>query len=215
MDARIRKQTMNKFRVAVIAPIILLIIMAGCASQPPLLPITNPEQRYEFNGFSVLPPKGTGWNWVGREGQNKRDFFNTTFAKMDGDRTYLAKAELLNTQGMSFTNLEELIEELKTWNLFKEGPRQVNMKLDMKIDSAIGNRCVRFDFEAEDHQIPGRPGAIFDIDTHGFYCLHPKADNVLAQIIYSRRTPKGQPYVADITEGERFIHSVEFTNVRN
>ncbi len=59
--------------------IFLSLVVAGCATSPPLMPITDPDKRIQFNGFSVLPPKGEGWHWVGREGQDKSMFFNTSY----------------------------------------------------------------------------------------------------------------------------------------
>lgn len=202
----------TKLLVSILFP---LAVLSGCASSPPLLPITNVDERIQFNGFSVLPPNGSNWNWVGREGQNKSEFFNTTFAKTDGDRTYLARAHLEDARNLDFdiSDFEALIVYLKRSDAYKEGPRQENMMLEMATDNSIGISCVRFDLEAEDPRVPGSPGEVFKVDAHGLYCPHPFESKVLAHIAYTRRAPKGQPYVASRDEGERFVNSLEFTTV--
>src|SRR5262245_17967968 len=39
-----------------------VVFTAGCAVPgPPLTPVTDPSQRLAFTGFSILPPRGSGW----------------------------------------------------------------------------------------------------------------------------------------------------------
>ena len=204
-----------KLAIKALASVRLLsVLMNGCASQPPQIPVNNPDERFVFNGFTVLPPEGLGWSWVGRPGQDKSSFFNTTFVKQDGDRTYVARAWLLDAGGRDNSDLENLMDWLKTSDMLREGPRQKGITHDLREDHSLGTPCVRYDFDAEDTRPVNRPGMVFDLDGHGFACPHPKNPGVLAQIGYSRRTPKGQPYLAGLNEGERFMKSIKFTAVR-
>ena len=36
--------------------------VVGCAGGPQFIPVTDPTQRLEFEGFSILPPQGDNWN---------------------------------------------------------------------------------------------------------------------------------------------------------
>ena len=72
--------TDDRYRRGLLALSVALlgIALAGCAAGPPLLPIGTADERWQFNGFSVVPPAGPDWHWVGREGQNRTKFFNAT-----------------------------------------------------------------------------------------------------------------------------------------
>ena len=204
------KSTAKTYLLPILATALLV---AGCATTIPQLPITDPDERIQFNGFSLLPPKGTGWKWIGRKGQDKSAFFNTTFSKADGDRTYFAMAALLDTEGKE-SSPDELLSEVKNYEMFKEGPRQTNIKSTFKIVHTLGHPCVRYDFTAEDHNVPYNPNTIYKLDGHGFFCTHPKANGVVTIITYSRRSPKNASYVGAAEEGERFLESVQFTEVK-
>ncbi len=138
----------------------------------------------------------------------------TSYAKRDGDRTYLANAELLDTEGKTYTPDKIITEIISNSGLFKEGPRQKNLKLKTEINRTLGFPCVRFDLTSIDPNVPNRPGGVYKLDAHGFYCSHPKEDGVLVNIVYSRRTPKEKSYVGVAEEGEHFITSIQFTNIK-
>lgn len=190
------------------------VFLAGCATSPPLIPIDDANERLVFNGFSVLPPAGTGWNWVGRSGQDKSRFYDTTFVKQDGDRTYVTRVILADAEGKDYSDLDGLMGWLKTSAMLREGPRQRGITYDLKKGDTLDAPCVRYDFDAVDTRPANRPGMVFDLDGHGLYCPHPLDAGVMVQIGYSRRSPQGQSYVAGLDEGERFLSSVRFLPVR-
>jgi len=183
--------------------VLLSVFVAGCATHPPFVPVSDSDQRVQYNGFSVLPPKGDGWHWVGREGQDKSTFFNTTYAKGEGVRTYLAHASLQDTEGKTYTPDEIISEVIGKQNLYKQGPRQKDLVLNTKTDHSLGIPCIRFDLTAIDPNVPNRPGELFKLDAHGFYCSHPDTDGVLMNIVYTRRAPEDEPYIGSADEGER------------
>jgi hypothetical protein len=190
-----------------------LMVLTGCASTPPLAPVSHPDERLHFNGFSALPPSGADWSWVGRKTQESNRLFATTFVKRDGWRSVVARAELADTRGQSYAP-EELLTLMKAQPRFREAGRQRNLKIDFRIESTLGTPCVRFDGTAEDPEAPGAGGVVLDIDFHGFACVHPLTPGMVADISYSRRAPKGQSHVATPDEGERFLGSLLFTPVR-
>lgn len=192
----------------------IFVFVAGCAASPPQIPISDPDERLLFNGFSVLPPDGPGWNWVGRPGQEKSRFFNVTFVKQDGDRTYVSRVILADAGGKDNSDLDDLMGWLKNSTFLREGPRQMGITYDLHRDDTLGTGCVRYDFDAVDTRPANRPGMVFDLDAHGMYCVHPLDPGVLVQIGYSRRSPQGLPYVGGLDEGERFLSSLRFLPVR-
>jgi hypothetical protein len=194
---------------------VLLIVLVGCASSPPLVPVTNSNDRLQFNGFSLLPPQGAGWNWVGREDQDKIKIYDTTFVKMDGDRTYVARAQLLDSQERDLSNPQDLLEFVRGSDIVKELPGEQNKVSTVVLEETLGRPCARYDFDAEGYSgVSGKGNTVFSLDAHGLICTHPKTDTALAWIAYTRRSPKGESYLAGREEGEAFLASVKFTEVR-
>ena len=50
-------------------------ILAVSCAVPGLTPVTNPAQRLEFHGFSILPPQGNNWHFI------KKDSHGVNFGK--------------------------------------------------------------------------------------------------------------------------------------
>ena len=195
-----------------------IFLLLGCASTPDLTPIEDYEKRLEFNGFSVLPPGGADWSSANVNTLSDDRNPTVSFVKKDGDLTFYADGKIMDfNDGIDPRDEEELqdpeklMKAVKGTKLFQEGPRQTNMVSTFGVDESLGTPCVRFDLNAEDTQVPGRPGETFKLDSHGYYCHHPISENVILHILYSRRAPKSESYIAGKEEGERFLQSVKFT----
>lgn len=193
----------------------LLTAVGGCATTPSLVPVSEPDTRVGYNGFSLLPPSGSGWSWVGRAEQDRSRFFETTFVKRDGTRTCVARAWLLETGGENYRDPDRLLRYVRSAPIMQENARQSNMSSAFSVVDTLGPPCVRYDFDAIDTRAPGQPrGKTFDIDGHGLVCSHPYNEGVIGWFAYSRRSPQGQDYVASVEEGERFLESVRFEQIR-
>ena len=206
---------LNSMKTTITVGVIGAVV--GCASIPPLIPITDPEQRRQFNGFSVLPPKGKNWNWVGRDGQDTSHFYNSTFVKRPPQatlNTYVAIVEVVNSVGRKFVTSEQLYSYVKNLKIMQEGPRQQNVKSVFVIDDTLGPTCVRFDLEATDPSVPGWSVSIFNVDVHGIMCVHTKTADVLVTIAYPRRTVQGHRPLGDNDEGEWFLNNLKLTPVQ-
>jgi hypothetical protein len=68
--------------------------------------------------------------------------------------------------------------------------------------------------QADDSPGDGRRTTGFDLEAHAFLCVHPGDTGVMVIAEYSRRTPKGKPHGGERTEGEEFITSLMFTDIR-
>ena len=199
--------------------ILIAVGVLGCASTPPIVPVTEPDQRLQFNGFSVLPPEGERWHRVGRKGQDTTRFSQTVFVKksswtLPSRNTYLAKAAVLDAGERQFTTTQGLLSHVQTMGLFQEGPRQQNMQAEFTIDDTLAPLCVRFDLNAEDSRVGGYPGPVYLLDAHGLFCVHPDAPDMLVMIDHSRRTKQGDTPVAAQAEGERFLSSLRFSPIQ-
>ncbi len=188
----------------------VLVVLSGCASHPPLMPITDSNERITFKGFSVLPPSGKDWNWVGRENQDKSSFSNTTFFKGKGLRTTIAIAEILNASNKNFESIDDVRKWANSADFLGSELSTNNLSLGEDVDRSMGFPCLRYDGE-KDSRSPKFPGKVFDHDAHGYLCLHPDDKNFVANISCSRRSPKGEPHIAGRDECEKFINSLELT----
>lgn len=208
-----RQSGRYRLRSILVAITSALASLSACSVTPELVPVDPSGGRMEFNGFSILPPGGTGWQRVAAGDGATRELTNITFVKGNGEASYIAEIAVIDAREQPFTSIDELMATLRTTPRFLESPRQTNLRYEMKPDNALGSDCARFDLVATDTRSPGHPGQVLDIDSQGFYCLHPSKGFVL-QAYHSRRTPRGIPHVADLEQGERLVRSVQMLPVR-
>lgn len=199
----------NPLHVGTMASLLLFICSVSHAQTSPH---SASSERIHLNGFSIIPPSGRGW--VRKDDPNKlENVFEVKFGKMTGDSIYILHAELFDSGGIALQNTNEMIAYLKTTPRMQPNPRQKRLKFTITADMTLGNGCVRFDDDSEDTQDPARPDLVFEIDSHGYFCVHPKAQGVFAVVEYTRTTPKGTPHAGETAEGENFIKSLQFTQV--
>jgi hypothetical protein len=192
--------------------LLVLGLVTGCASGPSLVPVEDSETRLEFDGFSVLPPTGRNWQWVGRAGAETKDLGQTVFVKRDGERTYVSvagphpvTADISDSEKLrNYVSNQDTVREIES--------RQQNVNSRLDVVEEFGVTCVRFDMDAEDHGVPGRSGVVFKLDAHGYYCRKPDSEGELTYLAYTRRAPQGQTYLAGAEEGERFLGSFLYTS---
>ncbi|MDH3378436.1 MAG: hypothetical protein OEQ39_15960 [Gammaproteobacteria bacterium] len=197
--------------------VIAIGAVVGCASAPPLTPIADPEQRLQFNGFSVLSPNGKYQNWVGRDGQDAAHLLNATFVKRPPQttpNTYIAMVEIINAQGGKFATSERLHNYVKNLQIMQAAPRQQIVKSAFAIDDALGPLYVRFDLEATDPSVPGWSESTFNVDVRGYQYVHFRAADFLVTIAYSRRTLQGNSPLGGNDEGEWFLNNLQLTDVQ-
>lgn len=176
--------------------LIVSVIIFACEHQP------------KVSSFSdSLHPIGQGWSL------DKLDGPNILFRKQTREGMYHTVVAYANFEGIGETieepggtrrdigNVTELQQYVRKKVDESEGPRFKNADLRISIERYLGNDCVRVDFKAEDHAVPGAPGSIFGLIGREYYCLHPTSTESSASVIHlhvSQRYLRGEkPFPLD------------------
>ena len=235
--------------------LIIVLIAAGCASRPvtPVMidcnrlgmtPVTNADQRLDFHGFSILPPKGEHWCIFNRDSHliafGKNLFGGKLWRKppRPAERAHsfvavAAAVEVKDAKVESFAELQAFVERwLRRGGVMRRvgskwvldstplNPRFTLVESKVVIDRSLGADCVRTDVVIEERDNPRVPQFVLVLkEPHNFLCLHPYSMGLLIFISYSERYVRGaepRPLLADALkhEVEPFLRSVVFTQVR-
>lgn len=196
------------------------VIAVGCAAGPTLTPVTDPTQRLQFQGFSILPPRGENWEmdtspqiyqgWTQTVIFYKR--LSERIERPEDAHTIFASVRTRSLGTVRFENRTELFQYLaRTWGKGKIDPRHRLLDSKVILDRCMGFDCVRYGFKAEDRGVPQFPGSVFVTDIHGFLFYHPELPSYLIDVAHSRRYLQGgQPFPVE-TELQPFIMSLVFT----
>ena len=207
-----RATTQFKTCIVIVAA---LAIAGGCATGPTAIPIKDPTQRIEFEGFSILPPQGEKWFVV-----SPLPLFETaqySFAKDNGGRGVTATALAF----LSFTRIDTVPAELRS-SLLESRAFRAEMEqtvdtgrnhpvsLKKNFEEFHGAKCLRLDITAEDRGVPQFPGVAFILNNRELVCLHPHSP-IIVTLVYSQRAIQGAPFLSEEGEGETFLNSLVFT----
>jgi hypothetical protein len=206
--------------------LLLGVIASGCAIGPTLTPITDPTQRLQFQGFSILPPKGENWfiaelpyptdpNWAVpvtfgkklREKAQRPGEYHPIYVHVQtgslGDVRFESRSELL----------QQLARQIEM-ELTTPTPRRRAPQVRVFLDKWLGFDCIRFESRAEDPMVPELPGFVFTFTRQGFIFLHPDAATFIVWLEYGQKYLKGQQPFALEAEVEPFLKSLEFAPLR-
>lgn len=190
---------------------------ASCAVAPSLIPIPDPTQRLEFQGFSILPPQGANWFVAPPELRQKQgEGIVASFGKIltppsMTHTTFATVRAATVPPPPSSVSRTEILQHIAQ-NMMKSDDRNRVVARKVSEDRVLGSDCLRYDVTAEDRGVPGYAGAIFILDLHGFFCLHPDSPSSLIDIQYSeRKLPQEKPHSSLEAEGEAFLKSLRFT----
>jgi hypothetical protein len=209
-----------KRRVMVGALVALLCMgmsVTGYAREPQSIPVTNPNQRLEFDAFSILPPSGEGWSLM-----NPAPFrtqipdllviFSKTVTPPSRLHTITATVRggrLPNIAG----SRAEILQQLARVNLAQTEQRYRPVTVNITPDSTLAPDCLRYDGVIEDRGVPGHPDSVFLWDQHGFVCIHPYVPEGAIDIQYSQRWLQGEQPLPLEAEGESFLKGLEFKHL--
>lgn len=213
--------------------------VVGCAGGPQLIPVTDPTQRLEFGGLSILPPQGDNWFMAppALRKQQGSDMI-VLFGKLSPSKTPVADAfwagyrmgggSLLTPPSKPHTVLAwvrggripfsagsraELLQKMAQVWYFEQTARNQPVSVTIAPDRTLAPDCVRYDGTVEDRGVPGYPGSVYIMDMHGFVCLHPDLPDAAIDIQYSQRRLQEDPPLALEAEGEPFVKSLLFTRL--
>lgn len=201
--------------VAKIAAAIVAVIVMGAvgyAAQPPLIPLTNPTERLEFEGFSFLPPQGE--NWFVFSSERRRQLGPDVIASFQKLNRPLSITHTVNAivRGGQIPPTEgraELPQRIARLN-FVQTERERPISVNVSSDSTLAPDCVRYDGIVEDRGVPRFPGSVFVTEMHGFVCLRPDLLDAYIEIQYSQRRLQEESPLSLEAEGESFLRSLVF-----
>lgn len=187
--------------------------VVGCAGGPQLIPVTDPTQRLEFEGFSILPPKGENWFMAPpalRQQQGPDVIVSFLKLATPPSKTHTVAATVRGGRvPFSAGSRAELLQKFAQAS-FEQTKRNRPVSVNISPDRILSPDCVRYDATVEDRGVPGYPGSIYILDQHGFICLHPGLPDAAINIQYSQRRLQEEPPLALKTEGEPFVKSFLF-----
>ena len=209
---------LSRFSACVALGVVALV--AGCATVPALTPITDPTQRYQFRGFSVLPPQpSTYWYLISPSGPKvkagafARQVDPSIPISLTHVQTHTIRAVVISGDlgAKRFNNPEGFVRFVEQQK--EENPRFRVLESKHIQDTSLGEYCVRSDVLVEDHGVPGFAGSVFYMVRHVLNCIHPDYPNVVVQVGYSQRAASKSDFKKLDAEGEPFIQSLQFTKI--
>ena len=190
------------------------VITVGCpAVRLNLVPVTDPTQRLEFQGFSILPPQGENWFVAPPElrRQQGSDLI-VSFLKMlsppSVTHTIAAVVRGGRVRLSGRSSAEVLQKFAQGYSEPTERHRPVSVKTSL--DNTLGADCVRYDGTVEDRGAPVHPGSVYILEFHGFICFHPHLQGQVIHLEYSQRRLQGEQPLSLEAEGEPFLKSLVF-----
>jgi virginiamycin B lyase len=221
-------------RMRILASFLLVAgLVSGCARAPPraspgprLRTLSEPRQRFEFHGFSVLPPLGPNWvvipSFPSPPGISILIAFGRRPDRPPGKRpedlrTLIAAVATSKMEAPVRTPEEFLLQEEGRTALVigaQVGPRHRVVSLSTSLDGKLGPSCVRYDYRVEDTGVPQFPGTPFFLDFHGYRCPHPKWPRYVVDVGYSERYLSSLSALAPEAELTPFLESLALTDGR-
>ena len=193
----------------------IVSLLAACATTRGLTPVTDPAKRIEFNGFSILPPRGEGWFRLEPPPQVEPNLIA---------KVYFIKR--LTEEATSPSELHRLTAVVRTLNL---GDVRIENPIDLLkgmaggfsgksfLDKCFGGDCVRYQSTSKDLSNPQFPGYAFVISKQGFVVFHPESPTLAINVEYRQYYGRGVQRLSEEVlerEVEPFQESLEFTAAR-
>jgi len=191
--------------------ITLYTAAGGCAILQPSDGITDLQQRFEFQEFSILPPQGPDWFVrTPPKGPEFRDM-RIMFAKT-ASRTHkffaIARA---GPVGVPVENKEKYLRRLG--ESVKDKKRMKDEKLinsRVSLDQSLKTDCLRYDVESESSEVPRYEGHLFRLYDHGYFCFHPTIPSYIVTLEYGERHLASEQPIPLESELEPYLRSLVF-----
>lgn len=187
--------------------------VVGCAGGPQFIPVTDPTQRLEFEGGSILPPQGERWFVASpalRKQQGPGIIISFLRLATPPSITHTVVATVNRVRGpIPAGSRAELLQKMAQ-RYSEQTNRNRPVSVTISPDKTLAPDCVRYDVTSEDRGVPRYPGSIYVMDMHGFICLHPDLPDAVFDIQYSQRRLQEEPPLSLEAEGEPFLKSLLF-----
>ncbi len=196
-------------------------ILAVSCAVPRYTPVTDPAERLEFRGISILPPQGDDWVFI--KGPHKVTF-GKTIVKRRGRpaemaHTFIAVARTDHVKKSEIETAWKLRQFVELNLIWAWTDRFKLVESKVVPISSLGSDGAQYDVVNEERDNPRFPGFVLLMTTHGIQCRHPYSPGLLVNVAYGERHLQGdqpRPLLIEALkhEVEPFLKSLEFTRVR-
>jgi hypothetical protein len=170
-------------------------------------PVTDRERPYQLNGYTVLPPPGSGWF----EMKKDRDFVYFGKRLVSPTHSFIAIA-LSAPVGESFSSADLFREHVARQLSENTGDARSKVTVaSVEVDAGAGPFCVRYRTTADDRGAANARGRSLLVETVGLSCLHTERRDLAVDVSYTERGLPGETGSRLRDEGESFIRSLKFT----
>jgi YVTN family beta-propeller protein len=203
-----------------------LLLPSGCATAPAAAgahPVGDPAQRFELEGFSVLPPSGPAW-------------FVLSPTSSPAGVQYSALA--LEKRPGGERSGQSVIASASTWDLGAEAsdgaPAAFQARVEQELAGVAARRapggrviassvaplrdagqdCLEYDWQAEGPPASGSAGVEFLLRAHGQLCRHPRWPRYAIEVGYVQRHPRNELPAEVAGELRPFLTSLAFSDSR-
>ena len=194
---------------ATAALIMLLTVVMGCTkSAEEDLSAVGPDRIHSSNGFSFLPPQGSGWT----EEFGKSEI---TYLKQTDQRAFSFYAGALEGAIASQVDTDAALlafvrAKKEQWGV---DDRYFDISSSFKIEEK-NRSCVRYSLVGNDRDAKDKEGfAFLTMQAFGRFCVHPENRATAVDLYYSVRHPPGFDARSFLVEGETFIDSLQFSSI--
>ena len=229
--------------VGIVGRLVLILVISACAislgwtaSAPVLTPISDPTQRFELPGLSVLPPRGDNWFLASLPPPEAVSAVRlVSFAKKlrEEPATRPADARLIYAEVLvwdlrdpvfqapaAFQSSADFVQWAKEQfgNPRRQGEmvtrRSRVLGVETAPDDSLGAMCVRYRRSTERSEWAPFPDSIFIVVARGLYCLHPHWPRYMIDVSYTQLYLQGEEPLSPEAEVEPFLESPMFTTTR-
>jgi hypothetical protein len=195
-------------------------LAVACAPGPRYTPVTDPTQRLEFQGFSILPPRGENW-FISRSPSIPDPSWTlpVKFGKSFRDsktHSFYAAAMTASLGNVTIESRTELLKHMaRVFSVGEKGePQSTPLHTKVAFGKYLGRECVRYEYITEDRSSRVHPGSVFILIRKGFIFLHPDSSSFLLRLEYSERYLRGEQSFSLEAEVEPFFRSLVFTPIQ-
>lgn len=197
----------------------LALVLASCAGLPSIQPLTDHGSPMQANGFYVMPPQGSNWQFS--KGDSEVQFYKileVSQARKDlssaEPHTFIVSIDTKRADRQDIATEESLMRYAGRF-VTTLNPERRQRLIEYKTTpySTQGTDCVRYEGVVEEQ--PRR--LLLIIQGAGFVCRHPYSGDYVVRGAYSDRQVQAsvrQPSEEAVREAEIVIKSVMFSPIK-
>lgn len=191
------------------------VLLASCATSPPMIPVTDPHTPVAGMGFEVLPPQGSDWYLTHRT--DKGVMYGKTLEKRPSNRTLMATVHDIAAPSPLPVSRDEFARYVHDRMVRGETQGRFTLiKASASPGGAPGTFCADFANVIEERDNPNFPAIVLETFNKGFECID-RSSGFVVRGMFSERRPKGSPPVIDNVlqaELDAFLASVRMNPLR-